>query len=331
MKLAKLFIPAIVGGLFTFTVGYPIAASAQTGGPSKPTFPCQELKGWDMSQTRSAGKYKVTQSGLKIWTTDASSNAKVAGYKPAGDGANLSNMGTPAINWAGSSPAPGLQIVVDIPGGTGWDGVLVGESVYGDNWWLSGSAVQELKDKAPHTGGGNGSAHFGTLAEWNTALNGQGWVSLVGFSLGSGVKGEGTIKSLKFGNQTYTFPCVPIVRTPSATPTVTATATPTATATATPTATPTVTKTPSATPSATATPTATTSPTTTTAPTTGAPPSTGNPSADPEPVGNNTGGGGLALTGPKVTALFAGGSAMILLGAAGFLWARRNREDLFQA
>jgi hypothetical protein len=328
MKLLKeLRAAAIAVGVTAPLLALPLAANAT---PSKPSFPCQqELKGWDMSQTRSSGHYKVASSGLKVWTDDATSQAKVAGYRSAGDGANLSNMGTPAINWAGSSPAPGLQIVVDIPGGTGWDGVLVGESVYGDNWWLSNSAVQELKDKAPHTGGGNGSNWFGTLAEWNTALEGQGWVSQVGFSLGSGVKGSGTVKSLKFRDTVYTFPCVPVVHSPSATPTVTATATPTATASATPTATATA----SATPTVTKTPTASATPSTSVAPTTSAPTGSATPTASesavPTPVGNDA--GGLPLTGVKVVGLFSIGAALVLFGGAAYLWARRNREDELQA
>src|SRR3712207_7411765 len=36
----------------------------------------------------------------------------------------------------------------------------------GANWWLSNGATQAFKDKAPHTGGGNGSNWFGTLDEW---------------------------------------------------------------------------------------------------------------------------------------------------------------------
>lgn len=164
------------------------------------------LTDWDTSQTRSAGHLEIVDDGLHVWTDDATSNAKVAAYHKGTDGMNLNNVGTPVLNWEGSSPAPGLQLVIDIPGGTGWDGILVGESVYGDNWWLSNGSVQELKDKAP--GGektGGGSKWYGTLAEWSTALGGAGWVSQFGFSLGSGVKGDGVVKSMTFGGDTYTF------------------------------------------------------------------------------------------------------------------------------
>lgn len=58
--------------------------------------------------------------------------------------------------------APGLQITVDFDNSGGArDGILVGESVYGDNWWLSNNSSQFVKDGAPHTGGGHGSNWYG--------------------------------------------------------------------------------------------------------------------------------------------------------------------------
>jgi LPXTG-motif cell wall-anchored protein len=174
--------------------------------PAQADVTSHDLSAWDTSDTRSAGHFEVTDEGLHIWTDDNSSQAKVAAYYPAPEGANLSNVGTPAIDWVGTSPAPGLQIVLDIPGGTGVDGILVGEpAFYGANWWLSNSSVQALKDAAPHTGGGSGSEWYGTLAEWNTALGGDGWIRAIGFSLGSGVEGDGVIKSLAFFGEKYTF------------------------------------------------------------------------------------------------------------------------------
>ena len=318
MKLAKLFIPAVVGGLFTFTVGYPMAASA-TGPKSQPM--CQDLTGWDMSQTRSAGHFKVTPVGLKVWTDDATSNAKVAGYTAPAEGTNLSNIGTPAINWVGTSPAPGLQIVVDLPGGGPSEGILVGESVYGNNWWLTSgsSAAMKAVDPSGANNGGNGSEWFGTLAEWNTALEGKGWVRSVGFSLGSGVKGEGFIKSLTFHGKKYTFPCVAPTKSPTATPTATpsATATPTATATATPSGT--------TTPSATVTPSATGTPSTTPTPGGGV----ATTSINPEPVGNNT--GALPVTGTSLWGVVAGGVALLAVGMGLLVWAWRRRDASFEA
>jgi hypothetical protein len=193
--------------------------------PARADVVSHDLSAWDTSDTRSAGHYKVTADGLHIWTDDNSSNAKVAAYYPAPEGANLSNVGTPAIDWTGTTPAPGLQIVLDIPGGTGADGILVGEpAVYGANWWLSNGSAQELKDKAPHHGGGQGSDNWGTLAEWNNALGGEGWIRAIGFSLGSGVEGDGVIKSLTFFGEKYTFtPKPPATESPSPSPSASAT------------------------------------------------------------------------------------------------------------
>ena len=71
-------------------------------------------------------------------TDDNSSQAKAAGYfaidKP------LSDITSSSLNWHGTDPPPGQQIVFDVDGVTGNGNdynILVGEPVYGDNWWLT--------------------------------------------------------------------------------------------------------------------------------------------------------------------------------------------------
>src|SRR5699024_8552172 len=71
-------------------------------------------------------------------------------------------------------------------------------------WWLNNSAAQFVKDGAPHQGGGYGSLWYGTLAEWSAAFP-SAQLDVVGWSLGSGVKGGGVIDTMTFGETTYEF------------------------------------------------------------------------------------------------------------------------------
>lgn len=153
--------------------------------------------------TRADGHTEFTSNGLHIWTTLGDSTSKVAWYKTV-DYA-LATVGTPSMEYtANSGIAPGLQLIVDFDNNGTPDGILVGESIYGNNWWLSNSAQQFVKDAAPHNGGGNGSQWFGTLDEWLTAFP-SAQVKSVGFSLGSGVIADGVLTSLTFGCHKWTF------------------------------------------------------------------------------------------------------------------------------
>ena len=84
--------------------------------------------------------------------------------------------------------------------------ILVGEPVYGANWWLTNGSSADAKaaDPSGANDGGNGSAYFGTLADWKAALP-QARVYAGGFSLGSGVKGDGVIDSITYDGTTYRF------------------------------------------------------------------------------------------------------------------------------
>ena len=52
--------------------------------------------------------------------------------------------------------------------------------------------------------GGSGSANHGTLDEWRTAFP-DAEVVAFGFSLGSGVKGDGVLNAITFAGDRYTF------------------------------------------------------------------------------------------------------------------------------
>lgn len=163
-----------------------------------------------LSDTRADGHYELQVAGLRIWTDNAnaaSSTNKVAEYWSAPGGA-LPTSGS--MDYAPTSGgAPGMQIVFDVDGVTGNGNdynVLVGESIYRGNWWLTRGSSAEAKaaDPSGADNGGNGSEWFGTLAQWEAALAGEN-VQAYGFSLGSGVRGDGVIRSMTFGDTVHRF------------------------------------------------------------------------------------------------------------------------------
>lgn len=166
-----------------------------------------------LTDTRAAGHYAVVGTGLHIWTdgstdvdpTTGKLSDKVAEYVDTN--APLSSVGDPTLDYTNNIPGgtpPGYQLVVDFNNDGTPDGILVGESVYGNDWWLSNGSAQFVKDNAPSHDGGSGSANHGTLAQWETNFP-TATVKSFGFSLGSGVLGDGVINSITFAGTTYTF------------------------------------------------------------------------------------------------------------------------------
>lgn len=166
-----------------------------------------DLAAWSWSDTRATGHYALAASGLHIWTEGATSTDKVAAYYSTDF--PLAHLGTETIAESiGYSAAfgltPGLQLVLDADDDGTADGILVGESVYGNAWWLSNSAAAFVKAGAPNTGGGYGSSWYGTPDEWLAAFP-DAHVLAIGFSLGSGVHGDGVLEHITLGCVTYTF------------------------------------------------------------------------------------------------------------------------------
>ena len=179
------------------------------------------------SETRATGHYEFTGNALHVWTEGATSTDKVAFYFPIST--SFAGLGEPSLN--ATVPA-GIQIVTDFDGDGSADGILVGEAgAYGTDWWLSNSAAQFVKDGAPLHTGGSGSANHGTLGQWLAAFPSAA-PQLGGFSLGSGVKADGLVKSITIGCKVYTFahytpPVIPPTELPVVVPPVTDTPTPT--------------------------------------------------------------------------------------------------------
>lgn len=155
------------------------------------------------SDTRATGHYEVQGTGLHIWTTGATSTDKVAEY--VATSTPLENVGDPTLEYANTSGAgvPGYQLITDFDGDGTVDGILVGEPVYNGEWWLA-NGNPSVQAGAPHNGGGYGSPYHGTLDEWRSAFP-DAVVRDFGFSLGSGVKGDGIINAINFAGTRYTF------------------------------------------------------------------------------------------------------------------------------
>ena len=109
-------------------------------------------------------------------------------------------------DWYGTTPTPGVQYVMDFDNDGSQDGILVGEKVYGgqDVWLTDGSKDAYKGSGAPSNTGGSGTANHGTLAEWSSKYP-NARILFGGFSLGSGVKGDGVLRSLTFGDDRYVF------------------------------------------------------------------------------------------------------------------------------
>lgn len=168
--------------------------------------------GWSFAETRTSGHVDHIAGGLKV-STDGPNGVQEP--KPGGGTQNadkaagyiatnflLKDIGEVVMNYEHiSGTYPGFQLEIDKEQDGVSDGYLVGEPNapgYGSSWWAS------KNDGRFGVGSGLGYADFGTLnqylAKWPNAK-----ITAIGFSLGSGVKGAGVIKSITVGCHTYTF------------------------------------------------------------------------------------------------------------------------------
>ncbi len=174
----------------------------------------------DTSDTRANGHVEFLKDGLHVWTdgngdTGANGNNgtwntdKAAGYFAFDDTlASVAAGAAPSMAWYGTSGScvsgaePGLQLAFDKDGDGTWDGFLVGEKVYGGDWWGSNANLQN--DPNSPTVGGGGSSANGTLADWATAFP-NGKIIGAGFSLGSGCYGDGILRSITIDGTRFGF------------------------------------------------------------------------------------------------------------------------------
>jgi hypothetical protein len=157
-----------------------------------------------LSDTRDTGHYKVSGTGLHIWTEGSTSTDKVAEYVDTHT--RLATVGEPSLDYTNTSGgAPGFQLVVDFDNDGTNDGILVGEpAADGNDWWASNGSKPFVKEHAPSHTGGSGSDNHGTLDQWRTAFP-TAQVTAFGFSLGSGMKGDGVLNAITFAGSRYSF------------------------------------------------------------------------------------------------------------------------------
>lgn len=167
------------------------------------------LASWDLSQSRSQSTTVLTPAGLQLDTfgpAGSPDQRKAAGYY--GTNFALADTGSLALNWTGTSPAPGGQLATDLDNNGTVDGFLVFESVYGSHLWASGS-IQSGGFVGLPTHGGGGGPISGTIDEYLAAYP-DARVYAIGYSLGSGVTGSGVISSIVAGCIEYTFGLAPL-------------------------------------------------------------------------------------------------------------------------
>ena len=198
---------AFAVGLSVF-LAVPAAHAETTGAIHVPIgFDAQQ------SDTRANGHLEVVGTGLHIWTdgktdlgADGRNSDKVAEYVDTNMA--LATVGEPYLDYTdtGADLAdPGFQLVVDLDGG-GADGILVGEpGSYGNHWWLAGASPAFSDSISVPTG--DGYAHSAPLNDWRAAFP-SARVLAFGFSLGSGVHGDGTIHAINFADTRYSFDVV---------------------------------------------------------------------------------------------------------------------------
>jgi hypothetical protein len=172
------------------------------------------------TNTRSAGHNVITESGnaqfMHVYTDNNSSLAKAACDITIPND-TIAGVGLPDMDWSFkqvgggyTSIAPGVQIV----GGSDLGAFrLVYETVYGNDLWAANESAPDVKIAAPscdgnpdaltdpagHCEGGSGSYYHGTPAEWDAALA-NNVVNTIGWSLGSGVQGDGYINAITYGD-----------------------------------------------------------------------------------------------------------------------------------
>jgi hypothetical protein len=181
--------------LYAFTVSRVVSAAQNIH--------TTNLNTWNLNDSKSKGHNEIVANGLHVWTEEATDDGKAAGYY-ATPNLKLKDVSSASIDFATySGVRPGLQLAIDRDNDSKWDGYLVYEPwAYGEgNWWTNktGFGVQD----------GSGYTSMGTLAQYQAA-NPNANVLAIGYSLGSGKKGDAVITKMTFGSTSYTFGLAPL-------------------------------------------------------------------------------------------------------------------------
>jgi hypothetical protein len=205
-KKTTLFATAFVLAVSTMTAAVPFILSEEVSAASTVhTTSLAPSSGWNFSETRATGHNELVPNGLRAWTEGSTTTDKAAGYY-ATPGLLLDDVDSTSIDFASfSGTRPGIQLRVDRDGNGTFDGTLVYEPwSYAEGfYWTNGTGF------GVDNGTGNmGYKSYGTLAQYQAA-NPSAQVSSIGYSLGSGVKGDAVISKITIGETAYTFDALP--------------------------------------------------------------------------------------------------------------------------
>ncbi|WP_400995113.1 hypothetical protein [Agromyces sp. GXQ0307] len=168
------------------------------------TYTTQHTPVFDYDESRATGHYAATADGLDIWTEGTTSTDKVALYQLV-DLALASATDFDLDYTAEAGSLPGGQLLVDLDGDGTPTGYLVIEDVYDGGIWLSANWSGDIDlAEAPVSAVGGGGVDWATFEEWTSAFP-DARVQAVGFSLGSGAYGVGTVNGITVGGETVDF------------------------------------------------------------------------------------------------------------------------------
>lgn len=197
VNLGRLITTAVVALAFVAQPMYGMVAGKVANAAT--TVHTTDLSTRNLTETRDTGHNELVQGGLRVWTESNTSTDKAAGYY-ATPGLKLADVSSTAINFASSFSGgrPGLQLTVDRDNNGTPDGNLVYEP------WAYEVGHYWVNEPGFGVPAGAGYASYGTLSEYQAA-NPDARIMAIGYSLGSGVKGDAVITSIIAGGTTFTF------------------------------------------------------------------------------------------------------------------------------
>ena len=186
-----------------FNLGYPVDCNQQVCDTitNAPVSTNLDPAGWSFAESRSGGHHTYVSGGLQISTDAADYNGKSAGYVAADF--PLGQTGTPSLTYDNTSGGaePGIQLSVFVNGA--FFGNLVHEPLFAQ-WWSSHAVAGMPAGPNPSY-----QLSYGSIDDYLFAWAQLGItdvkVKAVGFSLGSGALGSGTISQITAGCEKYTF------------------------------------------------------------------------------------------------------------------------------
>ena len=156
--------------------------------------------GLNFSETRTKGHNEFVEDGLRVWTDSNDGESKAVGYILVD--MLLAEIGKPELTFLkkGNEQLPGLQLLVydTLDGSYKYLARESDHPEHGDNWW-SRDTFGGLPGKE-----NTYRNFFGSLDDLYNYNPGM-IVLAIGYSLGSGAKGDVVLESMTFGDTKYFF------------------------------------------------------------------------------------------------------------------------------